>query len=192
MLITSQFSWGTFSFAQSHIRSIQLVTTANGTFIIPQVHRNPLFGLAHKFKGHRRGYNTCCNYLSCVPWGNPQDATSRARRKANSAHFIVLQVRRAQRSPPLNIFHPLTLYLLTAAGNSDGRLSLWQIVIPTSARLVEGASTSFGSDGSRGQAYRRRNVTGAQWELFVHKSLIIIMLLTVREKKNKKHWRGQV
>lgn len=82
MLITSQFSWGTFSFAQSHIRSIQLVTTANGTFIIPQVHRNPLFGLAHKFKGHRRGYNTCCNYLSCVPWGNPGDATSRARRKS--------------------------------------------------------------------------------------------------------------
>lgn len=126
MLITFQFSWGTFSFAQSHIRSIQLVTTANGTFIIVQVQCNPLFGLAHKFKGHRRGYNTRCNYLSCVPWENPQDTTSRALRKANAAHFIVLQVYCAQRSPPLNIFHPRTLYLLsgrkllTAVCHRDG------------------------------------------------------------------------
>lgn len=85
MLITFQFSWGTFSFAQSHIRSIQLVKTANGTFIIPQVQCNSLFGLAHKFKGHCIGYNTCCNYLSFILRGNPWDVASRAPRKQSSA-----------------------------------------------------------------------------------------------------------
>lgn len=139
MLITFQFSWGTFSFAQSHIRSIQLVKTANGTFIIPQVQCNSLFGLAHKFKGHCIGYNTCCNYFSFIPQGNPWDVASRALRKQSGAPHCPSGLSCTE--VVLTIYFPSwTVCYEQWRKNSEGCLSFWRIVIHTPARLVAGVS----------------------------------------------------